>query len=72
MTVSSPARRGLGRVLNDARNRRDQRLDRDALRSELATYRTTSELAELSAIAARNEQADTAELRTLLERQLSR
>lgn len=72
MTVSSPARNRLGRVLTNARDRRDHRLGKDLLRSELVTYRTTSELSELSAIAARNEDVDTAELRTVLSRQLSR
>jgi hypothetical protein len=72
MTDSSAARTRLGRVLDSARDRRDRRLDRDILRSQLVTYRTTSELSELSAIAARNEQVDTAELRTVLSRQLSR
>jgi hypothetical protein len=72
MTDSSATRNRLGRVLNSARDRRDQRLDRDQLRSELVSFHTTSELSELSAIAARNEHVDTAELRTLLSRQLSR
>jgi hypothetical protein len=72
MTDSSAARTRLGRVLDSARDRRDRRLDRDILRSQLVAYRTTSELSELSAIAARNEQVDTAELRTVLSRQLSR
>lgn len=72
MNVSSPARNRLGRALNDAQVRRDQRLDGARLRSELAAFRTTSELSELSAIAARNEQADTVELRTVLVEALSR
>jgi hypothetical protein len=72
MIVSSPAGNRLGRVLTNARDRRDQRLERCVVRSELATYRTTSELAELSAIAARNEHVDTAELRKVLSQQLSR
>jgi hypothetical protein len=72
MTVSSPVRHRLGRLLNDSRSRRDQRVERDLLRAELASFQTTSELAELSAIAARNDQADTSELRSVLSRQLSR
>jgi hypothetical protein len=72
MNVSTPTRKRLGRALNHARHRRSERLDRDLLRSEVATYRTTSELSELSAIAARNTHADTAEIRTLLINQMSR
>jgi len=71
MSVSSPARQRLGRVLTDARSRRDQRLHKDTLHAELAQFRTTTELAELSGIAARNNQVDTGELRTVLSRQLS-
>jgi hypothetical protein len=72
MTVSSSARYRLGRVLNDARRRRDQRLQSDQLRSELVTFSTTSELSELSGIAARNGDADAVEVRTHLVRALSR
>jgi hypothetical protein len=72
MTVSSPARKRFGRVLNDVRDRREERLDRELLRAELVTYQTTSELAELSAIAARNEHVDTGELRRVLSKQLAR
>jgi hypothetical protein len=72
MTVSSPARQRLGRLLTATRTRRGHRLEQGALRAELAAYRTTSELSELSAIAARNDQADTTELRTVLSHQLAR
>jgi hypothetical protein len=72
MTVPSSARNRLGRVLNDARRRRDQRLESERLRSELVTFSTTSELSELSAIAARSGDADTVEVRTQLVRALSR
>jgi hypothetical protein len=58
--------------LTATRARRDQRLERDLMRAELAAYRTTSELSELSAIAARNEHADTSEFRTVLSQQLAR
>jgi hypothetical protein len=72
MIVSTPTPKRLGRAMNRARHRRSERLDRELLWSEVATYRTTSELAELSAIAARNVHVDTAEIRTLLVDQLSR
>jgi hypothetical protein len=72
MIAPSPTRTRFAQVVDNARDRRDERLDRNALRSEVATYTTTSELAELSAIAARNEHVDTDELRSLLVRQLSR
>lgn len=72
MNVSSPTRMRLGRAVSNARHRRGQRLDRELLRAEVATYRTTSELAELSAIADRNEHVDTAEIRTILVEALSR
>jgi hypothetical protein len=72
MTVSTPARKRLGRVINHARGRRERSLDRAALHSELVAYQTTSELSELSAIAARNPHVDTSELRTVLSSQLSR
>jgi hypothetical protein len=71
MPVSSPARQRLGRTLSDARSRRHQRLDRDRLYAGLASYRTTAEISELSAIAARNDHTDTGELRTIIARQLS-
>jgi hypothetical protein len=72
MIAPSPTRTRFARVVDNARDRRDERLDRNALRSEVATYRTTSELAELSGIAARNQHVDTDELRSQLVRQLSR
>jgi hypothetical protein len=72
MTVSSPVRQRLGRLLEDSRSRREQRIERDLLRAELASFKTTSELSELSAIAARNDHADTSELRSVLSRQLAR
>jgi hypothetical protein len=72
MTVSSPARTRLGRLLSEARDRRDHRIDKSHLRSQLSTYRTTSELSELSAIAARNPHVDTAALRTRIAGPLSR
>jgi hypothetical protein len=58
--------------LTTARDRRDQRASRQNLRAELVSFRTTSELAELSAIAARNPQVDTSALRQVLSEQLSR
>ncbi|HEX3824858.1 MAG TPA: hypothetical protein VHV79_10380 [Mycobacteriales bacterium] len=72
MPVSSPGRNRFGRVLTTARDRRDQRASRAILRAELGSFRTTSELAELSAIAARNPQVDTTALRQALSEQLSR
>lgn len=72
MDVSPPTRKRLGRAVSSARHRRGQRLGRALLRAEVATYRTTSELAELSAIADRNEHVDTAEIRTILVEALSR
>jgi hypothetical protein len=72
MTVSSPVRHRLGRLSNERRSRHEQRVERDLLRAELASFQTTSELSELSAIAARNDHADTSELRSVLSRQLSR
>jgi hypothetical protein len=72
MIVSSPARKRLGRALNAAQNRRGQRLDGVRVRSELAAFRTTAELSELSGIAARNGHADTVELRTVLVKALAR
>jgi hypothetical protein len=68
--IVSPARSRLGRVLNDVRSRRGARLDKVAVRSQLASYRTTSERAELSAIATRNGHVDTGELRLVLSRNL--
>jgi hypothetical protein len=72
MITPSPTRTRLSHVVDNARDRREQRLDRNTLRSEVAAFTTTSEIAELSAIAARNDRVDTGELRTLLARQLSR
>jgi hypothetical protein len=71
MNVAPPTRSRLGRAVDEARHRRGQRLDRANLRSEIASYQTTSELAELSAIASRHPSADSAEIRTLLVEQLS-
>jgi hypothetical protein len=71
MTVSSPTRMRIGRALNTTRDRRIDRLDRAQLRSELVSFQTTSELSELSAIAARNEHADTGELRKVLSHQIA-
>jgi len=70
MTASTPASR-LARAMHDVRDRRTERQSRNALRCELAAYRTTSELSELAAIAARNEHADTGELRKVLSHQLT-
>ena len=70
MTASTPATR-LARVRTIARDRRSERLDRAALHAELASFRTTAELSELAAIATRNEQTDTGELRKVLSHQLA-
>jgi hypothetical protein len=70
MTASTPATR-LARALNDARVRRDERLTKSALRSELDSYRTSTELSELAAIAARHEHTDTGDLRKVLSHRLA-
>jgi hypothetical protein len=72
MSVSSPARQRLGRALNHVRDRREQRADRAILRAELVNFRTTAEVSELSAIAARNSDVDTSTLRRVISEQLSR
>jgi hypothetical protein len=72
MTASSPSRMRIGRALDTVRDRRTDRVGRAQLRSELVSFQTTSELSELSAIAARNEHADTGELRKVLSHQLTR
>jgi hypothetical protein len=72
MTVSSPTRMRIGRALDTARERRTDRVGRAQLRSQLVSFQTTSELSELSAIATRNENADTGELRKVLSHQLAR
>jgi hypothetical protein len=71
MTASSPTRVRIGRALTTVRDRRVDRLDAEAVRAQLASFQTTSELVELSAIAARNEHADTGELRKVLSHQLA-
>jgi len=77
MTAAPPPRTTLNRTtvskaLASARVRRNQRSDAATLRGQLLTYQTASEISELSGIAARNAHVDTAEVRTVLSRQLSR
>jgi hypothetical protein len=72
MTVSSPTRLRIGRAFDTVRDRRTDREGRAQLRSQLVSFQTTSELSELSAIAARNEHADTGALRKVLSHQLAR
>jgi hypothetical protein len=72
MTPASPTRARLGRLMNDVRASRRQRRDTIGLHRELGTYRTTAELAELSGIAARSDQAEAAPLRRVVSQQLSR
>jgi hypothetical protein len=71
MTSASPTRARLGRLMTDVRASRQERRDAVGLHRELGTYRTTAELAELSGIAARSDQADGAQLRKVVSRQLS-
>ena len=71
MTSTSPTRARLGRLMTDVRTSRRRRRDAIGLHRELGSYRTTAELAELSGIAARSDQADAAPLRKVVSRQLS-
>jgi hypothetical protein len=72
MTASSPTRVRIGRLVTDAQSRRQTRTEQASLLRQLDTYRTRTELSELSAIAARCDQRDSAMLRRMISRQLSR